>query len=156
MWNFESISEEQTAQIGRALGEVLEPGAVIALVGNLGAGKTRLVQGIAEGLGVPREEVNSPTFVLIQQYAGRLPVYHFDTYRLRDTDEFEELGIDEIFASGGIAIIEWADRVADALPRDHLRIEIEITAPTARVFHVTPTGSQSEALVQRLGARLAV
>ena len=145
-------SEQETEALGRALARVLEPGTVIALVGNLGAGKTRLTQAIAAELGVERETVNSPTFVLIQEYEGRLPIYHFDTYRLRDTDEFLELGADELMAAGGVCVIEWADRVAEVLPRDVLRIEIEILSPTEREFRFSASGARSTRLLERLRA----
>ena len=90
---------------------MLPPGTTVALCGTLGAGKTRLVQAIAEGLGVNRRDVVSPTFVLIQEYRGRRMIYHIDAYRLRDDDEFQQLGPDEYFESDGLVLIEWADRV---------------------------------------------
>src|SRR5215204_4266126 len=116
-----------TEAFGRRLGALLFPGAVIALVGQLGAGKTHLTRAIAEGLGVRNPAaVNSPTFVLIQEYPARLPVYHFDAYRLTGPREFAELGVDEYFRGDGVCVVEWADRVAATLPDDHLRIEITI------------------------------
>lgn len=137
-------SEEATADLGHRLADSLQPSDVIALVGNLGAGKTRLVQAICEALGVDRREVTSPTFVLIQEYAGRLPVYHFDTYRLRDLDAFLELGAEEILAGDGVCLIEWADRVPEVLPTDHLRIEITAIGPTDREFRLTANGPRSQ------------
>ena len=151
-WLVVARSEQETEALGRALARVLERGTVIALVGNLGAGKTRLTQALAAELGVERENVTSPTFVLIQEYDGRLPIYHFDTYRLRDTDEFLELGADELMAGGGVCVIEWADRVADVLPRDVLRIEITILSPTDREFRFSATGTRSRRVVDRLRA----
>src|SRR4051812_19076461 len=116
-----------TEQFGRKLGALLYPGAVIALVGQLGAGKTHLTRAIAEGLGVKNPAaVNSPTFVLIQEYPARLPIYHFDAYRLSGPREFAELGADEYFRGDGVCLVEWADKVEPTLPADHLRIEIEI------------------------------
>jgi tRNA threonylcarbamoyladenosine biosynthesis protein TsaE len=91
--SIELTSEEDTEQLGHALADVVEPGIVIGLVGPLGAGKTRLVRAIAEALGVDRESISSPTFVLIQEYDGRMPVYHLDTYRLPDPAAFEDLGV---------------------------------------------------------------
>ena len=151
-WQVTARSEQETEALGRALARVLEPGTVIALVGNLGAGKTRLTQAIAAELGVERETVNSPTFVLIQEYEGRLPIYHFDTYRLRDMDEFLELGADELMAAGGICVIEWADRVEDVLPRDALRIEIGILSPVEREFRFNASGARSNRVLERLRA----
>src|SRR6188508_1780302 len=122
-----------TKAFGRRLGELLFPGAVIALVGQLGAGKTHLTRAIAEGLGVKNSAaVNSPTFVLIQEYPARLPIYHFDAYRLNGPREFAELGVDEYFRGDGVCVVEWADKVEVVLPADHLRIEIEIVDENRR------------------------
>jgi len=155
-WQFDARSEADTETLGAAMAGVLEPGGVIALVGDLGAGKTRLVQAVAAGLGVDRRAVKSPTFVLLQEYEGRLPIYHFDTYRLANTDEFLELGADEILTAEGICLIEWADRVTDVLPADRLTIEIEVTGPQARTFCFTATGQKSRAIVSRLSERMEV
>lgn len=149
-WTFQSTSETETQRLGTMLAQRLEPGTVIALNGNLGAGKTRLVQAIAAALGVDRAEVNSPTFVLIQEYQGHLPLYHFDTYRLQDTDEFLELGADDLLYSDGICLIEWADKVAEVLPRDLLQINIEHSSDTARTFHIKGQGSRSTKIVDAL------
>lgn len=143
-------SETQTRKFGLALGESAQAGLVVALVGNLGAGKTRLVQSAAEGLGVEPSVVNSPTFVLVQEYEGRLPVYHFDTYRLKDFDEFLELGADEYFESGGVCFVEWADRMEEVLPRDRLTIEFEITGETSRTLRVSAGGQVSDAVLSSL------
>ena len=146
-------SETATGELGRQIAESLEPGAVIALIGDLGAGKTRLVQAIAVGLGVPVDQVNSPTFTLVQEYDGRIPLRHCDTYRLRDADEFLDLGLDELLALDGIALIEWADRVKHLLPRDLIRIEIRIVSPTSREFTVIATGMRSRSMLERLAAK---
>ncbi len=146
-------SETATGELGRQIAESLEPGAVIALIGDLGAGKTRLVQAIAVGLGVPVDQVNSPTFTLVQEYDGRIPLRHCDTYRLRDADEFLDLGLDELLALDGIALIEWADRVKHLLPRDLIRIEIRIVSPTSREFTLTATGKRSQSMLERLATK---
>ncbi len=143
-------SEAESHRIGRMLGRAAEPGLVVALTGNLGAGKTRLVQAAAEELGVAVGEVTSPTFVLIHEYAASTPIYHFDTYRLRDRDEFLELGADEYMHSDGICFIEWAERMAEVLPRDLLKIEIEITGETTREWTLTATGVRSQRVLDRL------
>jgi tRNA threonylcarbamoyladenosine biosynthesis protein TsaE len=152
---YQSTSEEATAAFGRRLAEVLPDGSVVALCGTLGAGKTRLVQALAEACGVPREEVVSPTFVLIQEYHGRRDVYHIDAYRLRDDDEFWELGPDEYYSSGGVVLIEWADRVAGCLPRERLEVEIEVTGDTSRSIALRPFGAPYIALVAQLAATLS-
>src|SRR5262245_14918163 len=111
-WQYEAPDLEATRAFGRQLAEVLFPGAVVALIGPLGAGKTHLVRAVAEGLGLKdARAVSSPTFVLIQEYAARLPVYHFDAYRLRSAAEFFDLGAHEYFEGRGVCFVEWADRV---------------------------------------------
>lgn len=141
-----------TESIGRKLGELLFPGAVIALVGQLGAGKTHLTRAVAEGLGVKNPAlVNSPTFVLIQEYPARLPIYHFDAYRLSGPREFAELGADEYFRGDGVSIVEWADKVAATIPTDHLRIQIEIIDENRRQFEITAVGERYESILQRIG-----
>src|SRR5712691_10161384 len=117
-----------TVAFGRRLGELLFPGSVVGLIGPLGAGKTHLVRAIAEGLGIADSRaVSSPTFVLIQEYEARLPIYHFDAYRLRSEAEFYDIGAHEYFAGDGVCLIEWADRVAGCLPAEHLRTELTVT-----------------------------
>lgn len=142
---------EETNALGRRLARQLFPGAVIALVGPLGAGKTHFVRAVAEGLGMADSRaVTSPTFVLIQEYDTRLPVYHFDAYRLRSAAEFGDLGAHEYFSGNGVCLVEWADRVEAYLPRAYLRITITPTAPTARRFEVEAIGERYAAVVQAL------
>ena len=124
------------------------------LCGTLGAGKTRLVQAIAAAYGVPREEVVSPTFVLVQQYQGSRRMNHLDAYRLHDEDEFRELGVEELLASDATTVIEWADRIPAALPHDHLLIEIEVTGHTSRRFIFRSVGDQLECVVEALRSAL--
>jgi tRNA threonylcarbamoyladenosine biosynthesis protein TsaE len=141
-----------TEAFGRLLGERLFPGAVVALVGPLGAGKTHLTRAVAEGLGVSNPAaVNSPTFVLIQEYPARLPIYHFDAYRLSGPREFAELGVDEYFRGDGVCIVEWADKVQSTLPADRLWIEIEIVDEKRRRFHISAFGESYRDLLTRLG-----
>lgn len=150
---FELSSETETQELGRSLGLASKPGLVVALVGNLGAGKTRFVQSAAEGLDIPREAVNSPTFVLIHEYEGRLPVYHFDTYRLADIDEFLELGADEYMSGDGVCFIEWADRMEEVLPRDRLTITFEITGELTRRSTIVAGGPISQSVLQSLNMK---
>lgn len=148
------MSEAETNRFGAALAEALRPGCVVALNGDLGAGKTRIAQAVAEALGEDRLNVGSPTFVLVHEYETRLPVYHFDTYRLRDTDEFLELGAEEMLHGCGICLIEWAERVAEVLPRDRLEILIESEGPTTRVFRLCAGGKNSAGVLGRVRAAL--
>jgi tRNA threonylcarbamoyladenosine biosynthesis protein TsaE len=118
---------------GRALGKRLQPNEVVALVGPLGAGKTHLVRAIAEGLDISDSRaVSSPTFTLIHEYEGRLPIFHFDVYRLKSPAEFLDLGVAEYFEAGGVCLIEWADRVLEYLPTKRITITLEITGETSR------------------------
>src|SRR3989442_15908803 len=114
-------TDEETRAVGEALGRRLEPGDVVCLAGPLGAGKTPLAQGLARGLGV-EEVVNSPTFTLVQEYAGRRPVYHLDVYRLGGSEEAADLAIPEMIATGGVLMIVWPERIAPLLPADRLEI----------------------------------
>ncbi len=149
-WNCETHSVEETHRLGAGLGRALETGSVVALSGNLGAGKTHFTQGIADGLGIDRRLVSSPTFSLIQEYAGRLPVFHFDTYRLKNIDEFLDLGFDEYLSLRGVCIIEWAERVAEVLPPDTLTIRLTATGETTRQFDWQAGGEISRQVLQRL------
>ena len=129
-------SEEETTAVGRELAATLSAGDVLLLYGDLGAGKTAFVRGLAEGLGVPREEVSSPTFTLIQEYrGGRLTLFHVDLYRIEDPREFDELGLDEI-AVDGVLAIEWAERLPGPPPHG-IRISIEHAGESERRVTIT-------------------
>lgn len=121
----ESHSAADTFAYGKALGEKAAPGEVYTLVGDLGVGKTVFTQGFAAGLGIT-EPVNSPTFTILQSYEeGRLPLHHFDVYRIGDVSEMEEIGCEDCFYGDGVCLIEWADLIAEILPKDCIRISIE-------------------------------
>ena len=118
-------TEEDTRAFGLEIAEALEPGDVVALIGDLGTGKTALTKYIAEGLGVT-EEINSPTFTIVKEYrSGRLPLFHFDVYRLASGNEFMDIGAEDYLEDSGVSVIEWADIVADVLPEDALVISLE-------------------------------
>jgi tRNA threonylcarbamoyladenosine biosynthesis protein TsaE len=126
-------SPEETIAAGRALAERLGAGDVVALIGPLGAGKTQFVKGVCAGLGVARaDRVNSPTFVLVNEYAGRLPVFHLDAYRLSGVGELGEIGFEEMLEAGGVVLVEWADRIAAAIPPAAITVRFEIVSPTQR------------------------
>jgi tRNA threonylcarbamoyladenosine biosynthesis protein TsaE len=147
-------SESETERVGRALAELASPGTVIGLIGPLGAGKTRLVRALAEALGVDPGAIASPTFVLIHEYEGRIPVVHCDAYRLRDGDEFDALGVVDFWGGDGIFVVEWADRVADRLPPGAWIVRIEPLGPEARrlVLDLPELPGFLDALVHRLDA----
>lgn len=147
-----SRSEHDTERLGRRLGELLPDGAVLALDGPLGAGKTRLVQGIAAGRGYDPRDVVSPTYTLVHEYRGPRPVFHFDVYRLRDEDEFLNLGPDEYFESSGVTVIEWAGKVAGCLPPDRLEIAIRAVDADTREFTIAARGEAYRTVVEKLSS----
>jgi len=118
-----SARPEETEDAGERLGRILGPGAVVALTGELGAGKTCFIQGLVRGLGVTGR-ATSPTFVLINQYPGRVPVYHVDAYRTESLTELMDLGLLELFGGEGVTVIEWADKLASLLPPDAIHVHI--------------------------------
>jgi len=141
-------SPEETAAVGRRLGAVCPPGTLLALVGDLGAGKTRFVKGIAAGLEIPEDEVTSPTFVLMNLHPGRLPLAHFDLYRL-DAVDLPSLGFYDV-RDDGVVVMEWADKVDEKLLGDHVRVDFTLTGETSRrlIFHAR--GERSEKLLRQL------
>ncbi len=153
VWQLQN--EEETVRVGRLLASVLPAGSVVSLLGTLGAGKTRLVRAVAEALGIDPAIVVSPTFVLIREYEGRMPLYHFDAYRLKDEDEFDQLGPDEYFDGEGLSFVEWADRVALSMPKDRLEILIEVTGTNERRMTMTPRGNFPLSVMSRLAEGLA-
>jgi len=130
------LNEEQAKLFGRELAEQLHPGSVIALIGGLGAGKTTLTKAIAEGLGI-YDIITSPTFAIIQEYkGGRLPLYHFDVYRLSSSADMYDLGYEEYFFGEGVTVVEWADLVGDLIPADAITIRISFNGSPAAVDRV--------------------
>jgi tRNA threonylcarbamoyladenosine biosynthesis protein TsaE len=152
---YSAVDEAATSRLGHALAAALRPGDVIALNGQLGAGKTRLVQAIAEALGYGAQLVGSPTFVLIQEYDGPLPLYHVDAYRLSGSDEFLDIGGDEVLQGDRACLVEWANRIAGILPPDHLRIDITATGATSRQFVLTAGGERSAELLKAVRSTLS-
>jgi len=148
--DFVSHSEAQTRQFGARLGELLQGGDVIYLAGELGAGKTCLTQGIGQGLGI-KGAITSPSFTLINEYRqkqARLPFYHTDLYRLGEAKEVLTLGLDEYFYGEGVCVVEWADRVPEALPAEHLWIELRYIDKTKRGLLMRAVGKRYEELLQ--------
>ncbi|HVY60577.1 MAG TPA: tRNA (adenosine(37)-N6)-threonylcarbamoyltransferase complex ATPase subunit type 1 TsaE [Planctomycetota bacterium] len=146
----DSGSAERTARLGALLGRLLAPGDVVALAGDLGAGKTVFAKGVAAGLGLAREEVRSPTFILAARHeGGRVPLVHVDAYRLEGPEALAELGLDEILDPAAAALIEWAPRVAAVLPRDRLEVAIDHAGATRRRLAFGAGGDRSAALLAR-------
>ncbi|MDM8519683.1 tRNA (adenosine(37)-N6)-threonylcarbamoyltransferase complex ATPase subunit type 1 TsaE [Anaerolineales bacterium HSG6] len=139
--DFISHSELQTHRLGARLGSLLEPSDVIALVGELGTGKTRWVQGICQGLTVT-DRVISPTFTLVNEYDGRLPVYHIDLYRLTGAVDGMSFGLEDYMYDSGVTLIEWADRAMDVLPDAYMVVELYHLSETRRRVVLRPYGSR--------------
>ena len=134
---FRTHSPEETQAIGQQIGETLNAGDVIALVGDLGAGKTCLTQGIARGIGIASHEVvNSPSYTLINEYAGEIPIYHIDLYRLEHRGEIVDLGLEEYLEGTGICVIEWADRMTNLLPANHIQITMKWVDESTRIIEL--------------------
>jgi tRNA threonylcarbamoyladenosine biosynthesis protein TsaE len=128
-----TASVEETLALGQDLADALEPGAVLALSGDLGSGKTHLVKGIAAGLGLDPSTVRSPTFTILHVHeGGRRPLYHFDLYRLQSPDELYELGYEAYMYGRGVSVVEWPERAADLLPDETLCLRLEHVSPTER------------------------
>jgi tRNA threonylcarbamoyladenosine biosynthesis protein TsaE len=144
-----SNSAEQTRKIGMKLGKLAASGDVILLVGPLGAGKTCLTQGIAHGLGI-HEYTASPTFVLVREYQGKLPLYHIDLYRLDRIEEVTQLGLDDYLYGNGVCVVEWADKGLSVLPEEHLLIEMQIVSPTKRKLSFMPRDTRYLEMLSKL------
>jgi len=150
-YEFLSLSAETTQRIGQQLGALVQAGDVVAFMGDLGSGKTCCIQGIARGLGVPETmAVTSPTYTLIHEYQGRIPIYHFDVYRLDNEDDLYDLGYEEYFYGYGVTLIEWADRIHAFLPDDHLALHLYLRGDEARILQFQTMGPRSMHLLNSL------
>ena len=149
-WVFRLRSAKATEDLGRAIGHQLGGGEIIALIGELGAGKTVLVRGIATGLGVPPEQVTSPTFTLLHEYSGHLHLVHADLYRINNLDDLSSIGLEEYFSPTSAVVIEWADRMSPEFPEDYLRIHLTHAQRHTRLATIRAHGPLSHMLLQRL------
>lgn len=129
---FTSHSPEETEEIGRRMAARLRAGDVMALTGEIGAGKTTFVRGLADGLGVPAGSVASPSFVLVREYRGRLPLYHADLFRLEGLPDALTVGVEDFYGQGGVTVIEWADRVPGLLPEAYIDVRFEVVDAETR------------------------
>ena len=150
-----SQSVSDTLNIGRKIAKSLNKGDIICLYGELGSGKTVLTKGIAWGLGISRRAIISPSFVLIRPYSGKkMPLYHFDLYRLKEQKEISVLGYEEYLYGDGITVIEWADRLGYLLPREFLRIELFIRANSQRLLRIKAVGLRYAQLLRGIGENI--
>ncbi len=151
----ETSTHAETVRLGRLLAGLLRPGTVVALQGDLGSGKTTLVKGIAEGLlGINERDVTSPTFTIMQEYAGSITLYHVDAYRLDSVHDLEAIGFDDCIDGNGVTVIEWAERINEAIPVDALRVSIEHTGEQQRRFLLQASTPQQIRELERLHEHL--
>jgi tRNA threonylcarbamoyladenosine biosynthesis protein TsaE len=150
----ETYSAAQTLRIGKRIGRTVGAGDVIALAGDLGTGKTHLIKGLAAGLGVEDwPYVSSPSFTLINEYRGRIPLYHLDLYRLEGPNEAEELGLDDYFHGPGVTAVEWADKVISLLPKEVLWIRLSFLGERGRSVSIEAKGARYERVLEQLFTR---
>ncbi len=149
---FISNSPAATLNFGKRMGGGLGRGSVLALIGELGCGKTLLTRGICVGLGVPERHVSSPTFAFVNEYTGRLPVFHMDLYRLNSVSEGFEIGVLDYFAraDSGVLIVEWAEKILPVLPDEHLRVQFQVLSARKRQLELTGFGKKFDSLLQGL------
>jgi tRNA threonylcarbamoyladenosine biosynthesis protein TsaE len=148
---FKSRSPEETRRLGERLGALLRPGDVVLLSGELGAGKTTFVQGIARGMGF-EGSVSSKSFVILGEYAGRATLYHADLYRLEDPEQVRDLALDEVCADG-VLVVEWPERAEYVLPQEHLLVRFEVASADQRVLYLEPLGVRAAELAAAMGGR---
>jgi len=148
---FQTQSASETIRIGKSVGRNLRPGDIVALVGELGAGKTQFIKGLAAGAGVGKPTyISSPSFTLINEYPGRIPFYHIDLYRLEREREAEELGLEDYFQGEGVTAIEWADKIPSLLPKELLSVHIVYIGKNRRSLQITGQGKRYEDLVNQV------
>ena len=147
---FTTNSQEETKRLGEKIGRFLKEGDVVALVGNLGAGKTVIANGLCGGLGVKESYITSPTYTIINQYDGRIPVYHIDLYRLKNSSELYNLGWDEYIYGHGACVIEWADKASEMLSEEYLMINIEVTGKDNRKITLHAKGASYKSLLGKV------
>jgi len=148
MQKFISKSTEETIDFGEQLAKSFKEGDIVCFFGDLGSGKTTLIKGIAKGLKIGPAKVNSPTFVLMNVYHGRLPLFHFDLYRLDDIEGISSIGYDEFLYDDGVSVIEWADRLGVLLPDEYLKVELKHKTNNQRTIQLTAKGSRYQKIVE--------
>jgi len=146
-----TTSVKETIAIGKKLGKLMSPGDVIYLTGELGAGKTCFVKGIAEGLGIRGKDITSPTFIIINEYKGKIPLYHIDLYRIGVIEDLRDIGMDEIVYGKGVTAIEWAERIKDVLPDERLDITLKWVDDKTRSIEIRAFGHHHKEILDKLG-----
>jgi tRNA threonylcarbamoyladenosine biosynthesis protein TsaE len=154
MFSVITSSPEQTWEIGRLLGILLKAGDMVCLYGDLGAGKTNFAYGIARGLDVQEQYITSPTFTFVNEYQGRLPLYHLDLYRLKGPEELENIGFDDYIESDGVTVIEWAERAADELPAESLSVYLTAVDEKSREIGFLAEGERYKKLAEEMKQEL--
>jgi tRNA threonylcarbamoyladenosine biosynthesis protein TsaE len=154
MFSVITTSPEQTWKIGELLGSRLGPGDLVCLYGDLGSGKTNFSYGIAQGLDVQEQYITSPTFTLVNEYQGRVPFYHIDLYRLNDPGELENIGFGEYVGSGGVTVIEWAEKAEDELPEERLSVYLASVDDKSREIGFLAEGERYQKLLDELKQKI--
>lgn len=154
MFSVITTSPEQTWKIGELLGSRLGAGDIVCLYGDLGSGKTNFSYGIAQGLDVQEQYITSPTFTLVNEYQGRVPLYHLDLYRLNDPGELENIGFEEYIDSDGVAVIEWAEKAEDYLPEEHLSVYLASVDEHSRELGFLAEGERYQKILDELQQHL--
>ena len=152
---FLSNSPSTTFSLGRRVGNKLQPGSILALIGELGCGKTLFTRGICAGLDIPLRQVSSPTFVFVNEYLGKLPVFHMDLYRLGNIAEGFEIGILDYLAKAesGVIVVEWAEKIIPLLPESYVAVQFEVLSPRKRQIVLSGVGEKSDSLIRELGGQ---
>ena len=155
IYQISASSIDQTRRLGQTIGAVLHKRILLAMSGDLGSGKTTFVQGLAKGIGVPDDcYITSPTYTLINEYPGRLPLIHVDLYRISTADEIDDIGLLDIFREHGVTAIEWAEKITDDLPPERIDIVIHVAENETRQIELTAYGSEAQAVIVQIKQRL--
>ena len=150
MLSFLSKKTEDTVRIGKRLARALRKGDIVCLSGDLGTGKTTFTQGIAKGLGIREKFVNSPTFILMNEYDGRLPLFHFDLYRIDNAKEILSIGYEEFLYDNGVAVVEWAEKLGALIPKNYLKVKFTHKSDNERFIEFGAVGKRAEEIIAKL------